>query len=196
MGLDMYLYARREISDEPTREKIAAVTAHIKRWDDEGCHYLSRWAHAPADRWNVTDEVISLAGLTPMLGEESNSGYAAFDGSWVSVTTTYWHKANAVHAWFVDHCQDGVDECQEAEVHPEQLAALSAACEAALAAYKAGDPNKAAQAMEPRPGFFFGGTDIDEYWAKDLAYTLRELRRIIEAAIAIGGVTFVYQSSW
>ena len=28
----------------------------------------------------------------------------------------YWRKFNALHNWFVQNCQDGVDECQYAEV--------------------------------------------------------------------------------
>jgi hypothetical protein len=195
MGLDMYLYARREISDETTRQAIAGLLTDMTRYDDEGCYYLSRWRHDD-DKRARTDEVLALAGLTPMLGEESNSGYCALDASWVSVTATYWRKANAVHGWFVTHCQDGVDECQEAEVHPEQLAALKAACEAALAAHAAGDDDAAIAAMPPTPGFFFGTYDLDEYWAADLAHTVREIDRLIRTAIAIGGVTFTYQSSW
>jgi hypothetical protein len=33
--------------------------------------------------------------------------------SYVIEDVAYWRKANAIHKWFVDNCQDGVDECQE-----------------------------------------------------------------------------------
>jgi hypothetical protein len=193
MGLDMYLSARRHISDEGARDLLAKTTADATRYG--GSIYLPRWDHSGAEAIALANEVIAVAGLTPMVGEETHSVYVAFDGSHVTVTASYWRKANAVHAWFVDNCQDGVDECQEAEVHPEQLAALKTACETALAAYRAGDLRAAGAAMAPRQGFF-GGYDLDEYWAEDMAYTVTEIDRIVRAAIAIGGVEFVYQSSW
>lgn len=196
MGLDMYLKARRHITDEPTRQAIVNATADMKQWDDVGYHYLSRWPHSAEDERARTDKVITLVGLTPMIGEESNSAGAAFDGSWVDLTAVYWRKTNAVHAWFVDNCQEGVDECQQTVVRPEQLAALSAACTSALAAFVSGDLEQAQHCMAPRPGFFFGNYDLDEYWAEDLAYTVREIERVAHAAIVIGGVEFIYQSSW
>ena len=36
----------------------------------------------------------------------------------------YWRKANAIHGWFVKHCQGGVDECQETEIERGQLKEL------------------------------------------------------------------------
>jgi hypothetical protein len=196
MGLDQYLYARRAIDDAGLRQAIVRATASVTRYDDEDSLYLPRWSHSTDAERGRTDAVLALAGLTPIIGKESNSVYAAYDGSWVQVTACYWRKANAVHAWFVDHCQGGVDECQEAPVHPEQLAALLAACENALDAYRSGDLDKAMRAMEPRSGFFFGSTEIDQWWAAGMASTISEIRRVINAAIAIGGVEFVYQSSW
>ena len=31
----------------------------------------------------------------------------------VRYRVAYWRKANAIHKWFVDHVQDGVDDCGE-----------------------------------------------------------------------------------
>ena len=33
----------------------------------------------------------------------------------------YWRKSNAIHKWFVDNCQGGVDDCREYMVSVEQL---------------------------------------------------------------------------
>jgi hypothetical protein len=176
MGLDMYLYARREVPEES--------------------HYLPRWAHYGEEKRATTDGILDLAGLLPLVGEESNSGHAGLDGSWVSITAAYWRKANHIHAWFVRECQGGVDECQETEIHPEKLVELYTSCQKAVAAYDAGDVDDAAAILPPQEGFFFGGTEVDEYYAEDLRYTIREIERIITAAASIGGVTFHYQSSW
>lgn len=36
----------------------------------------------------------------------------------------YWRKANAIHAWFVEHVQDGKDDCNYYYVSKEQLQKL------------------------------------------------------------------------
>jgi hypothetical protein len=193
----MYLYARRRIADEAVRQKLTEATADVEFYDDDDEAYLSRWSHSPDEEKAMCEAVIDLAGLRPLVGDESNHAEISKDRSTVKLCAAYWRKANAIHAWFVDHCQEGVDECQEAEVHPEQLAQLSAQCKDALAAYHAGDLTKAAEIMEPRQGFFFGGYEIDEWWAQDLSTTIDEIDRIVRATVAMrGGVEFLYQSSW
>jgi len=48
----------------------------------------------------------------------------------------YWRKANAIHAWFVKNVQNGIDECQEANVTREQLTELKSLCERVIAGTK------------------------------------------------------------
>lgn len=106
----------------------------------------------------------------------------------VTVNVAYWRKANAIHAWFVDKVQGGKDECQKANVSREELQALVDECKAAL-------KDKKADNLPPRSGFFFGSTDVDEYYWSDLADTVKQL----EAALAEPGLKkaeFYYQSSW
>jgi hypothetical protein len=50
----------------------------------------------------------------------------------ISMHAGYWRKANAIHAWFVKHCQDGVDECQRSYVTIEKLKELRDACNTVL----------------------------------------------------------------
>jgi len=40
----------------------------------------------------------------------------------------YWRKANAIHKWFVNNCQDGVDDCRDAYVSREDLQTLYSIC--------------------------------------------------------------------
>jgi len=95
----------------------------------------------------------------------------------------YWRKANAIHRWFVGNCQNGVDECQESYVEREQLAELKALCVEALA-------SKDASLLPPTEGFFFGSTDIDDWYWKYLQDTIA----IIDALPPEGEV--YYHSSW
>jgi len=105
----------------------------------------------------------------------------------------YWRKANAIHKWFVDNAQDGIDECQKSEVTVEQLRTLLDIVKVVLA-----DTSKANELLPPEAGFFFGSTDIDEWYIEELTST----KKILEDAIALNpgdayrGWAFYYQSSW
>ena len=38
-------------------------------------------------------------------------GHAEFEVTHVELEVGYWRKANAIHKWFVDHVQNGQDDC-------------------------------------------------------------------------------------
>ena len=72
-----------------------------------------------------------------------------------------WRKANAIHKWFVDNCQDGKDECQRTSLMLSDLHALRDT----LAQLLDHDESKAALLLPPTSGFFFGSEALDEwYW--------------------------------
>ena len=104
--------------------------------------------------------------------------------------SAYWRKANAIHKWFVDNCQDGRDECQETWVSREQMQQLIDLCKEVLA-----DRNKADQLLPTAQGFFFGGTTYDEWYERDLEYTVERFEKIL-ADPAFAKSDFYYQSSW
>lgn len=95
----------------------------------------------------------------------------------------YWRKANQIHKWFVDTVQDGKDNCQNSEVTFEDLMELKKLCEEVL---KTKNPNK----LPPSSRFFFGSTDINEYYFKDLEDTIK----IISALDPDG--EYYYRASW
>lgn len=109
----------------------------------------------------------------------------------VSIRVAYWRKANAIHKWFVDKCQDGVDECQETYLSREQLQELVDVCKAVLA-----DKSKAEELLPSASGFFFGGTDYDEWYFGDLTYTVERIEKILKDPVLDERVAFYYQSSW
>lgn len=100
----------------------------------------------------------------------------------------YWRKSNQIHAWFVDNCQDGVDDCKPYYVDIEQIKELLSLCEAVT---KEKDPSL----LPSRGGFFFGSTDADEYYYDDIKRTSRELRKIIREYEEYEFSIF-YESSW
>jgi hypothetical protein len=108
----------------------------------------------------------------------------------IAFEAMYWRKANAIHKWFVDKCQDGVDECQETYVDLTRLQELVDTCKIVLA-----DNEKAGDLLPPSAGFFFGSTDVDEYYLQDLQSTVDVLEKLL-ATEGIEKFDFYYQSSW
>lgn len=100
----------------------------------------------------------------------------------------YWRKANAIHNWFVNNVQNGVDECQNSYVSREQLEWLRTLCEQAKASREgAGD------ILPTTSGCFFGDTDYDDGYFEDLVNTIK----IINTALELPDTwIFEYQASW
>lgn len=106
----------------------------------------------------------------------------------------YWRKANHIHAWFVKNVQNGIDECDRFKVSREHLESLKEACTKVLV-----DRSLAESLLPTQQGFFFGGTEYDEYYFKDIVDTLIcvvEILYILDHGGFDNGCTINYQSSW
>lgn len=143
--------------------------------------YMSKYFD-PAD----ADKIAEINQLFGLQGEEDGD-YGAQE---VTFRVAYWRKANAIHKWFVDNCQDGVDECQETYISREQLQQLIDLCKEVLE-----KPKDASNKLPTSNGFFFGGTDYDDYYKQDLEYTIERLQKILSDP-ALAKADFYYQSSW
>ncbi len=130
------------------------------------------------------DEYKALAHMYPELDNDTIYG---FD---VSRVVAYWRKANAIHQWFVVNVQDGEDDCREYPVSLEHLTDLVNLCNQVLA-----NREMAEDELPPQPGFFFGSTDIDEYYWADLNDTVTQLTRIINDP-RLKDHYLTYQASW
>ena len=104
----------------------------------------------------------------------------------------YWRKANAIHKWLVNHVQDGKDDCGEYYFSPENMEKLLNICNDVLA-----DPSKADQLLPTTSGFFFGGTEYDEYYLSDINQTVKILQEALEDYNnGSDDSNYYYQSSW
>jgi hypothetical protein len=100
----------------------------------------------------------------------------------------YWRKANHIHKWFVENVQEGKDDCGYYYVSQDKVKELLASCRAVL------DNRELAQKLLPtQEGFFFGGTDYDEYYYSDIEDTVKILER---AEAMSSGYELEYHSSW
>ena len=121
----------------------------------------------------------------------------------VKLEVGYWRKANAIHKWFVDNVQEGTDDCGHYGVSVEQLKKLREDIKEILTdkvriARRLNEeivPEKAEEVLPTQSGFFFGGTDYDEYYWDNMKNTLKLLNKLIDDE-AYKEFEFEYHSSW
>lgn len=170
-------------------------------------------------------------------GEEAQKGYRTLVDivGWeplehtpsadVELVVAYWRKANAIHKWFVDSVQDGIDECQKSVVTLEKLLELRDLCQKVLDAVPPEGADSEALAafselvdrtLPTQGGFFFGSTEYGEWYLADLRHTIEQIdtihrlsepsvkaqrefinkHRVNEGITPESRIYFVYQSSW
>lgn len=105
----------------------------------------------------------------------------------VIVEAMYWRKANAIHKWFVDNIQDGTDDCGYYYVSRRSIEALRDLILEAL-------ETKNSKLLPPQAGFFFGSTDLDEWYWDDLVDTANSLAKVLDDFD--DRWDFEYHSSW
>ena len=126
------------------------------------------------------------------LAKAINFGDGTMDVREVTFEAMYWRKANAIHWWFVDNIQDGVDNCAEYYVDIKYLTELRDLCKKVL-----DDPENAMELLPPKSGFFFGSTDIDEFFIDDLTSTVERFDYLLELPeVKNHNISFYYHSSW
>jgi hypothetical protein len=103
----------------------------------------------------------------------------------------YWRKANAIHAWFVENVQAGVDDCKEYYVEREQLEELMNLCASVIA-----DPDRAGELLPPQGGFFFGAAEVDDWYWENVKRTYEELKQLLQLLENGSWWSFSYDSSW
>ena len=135
--------------------------------------------------FDSTDQKISreIAQLFPELADSETVCS-------VEVRAGYWRKANAIHRWFVENVQEGVDDCGEYVVSGSQMARLKELCERVLKFR-----HLAVEQLPTTDGFFFGSTAYDEGYFQDLEKTVEILDRAIQLD-STGDWDIKYQSSW
>lgn len=101
----------------------------------------------------------------------------------------YWRKANAIHKWFVDNVQDGKDDCERYCVSTDQLMELLNAVRRAI---KSTNPE---EHLPTQSGFFFGGTEYDEWYDKSLKHTQETLEKFLTSEES-KTLDLYYHSSW
>jgi hypothetical protein len=100
----------------------------------------------------------------------------------------YWRKANQIHKWFVDVVQEGNDNCGSYYVSRDTLEELLDICKQIR-----DDHSKADKLLPTQSGFFYGGTEYDEWYFTDIDNTIKIIEECLEDENADD---FEYSSSW
>lgn len=196
MGLDMYLSATQYLPGG---------------WD----HVRNGTTDEAAQQARTFDTVIE--GVVGVPFEELRKKFPEMNSAEVSITVAYWRKVNAVHRWFVDNVQDGIDDCRTAYVSREKLEELRDACAAILEASDFGVPVMveygihgdeyatypearvapiAHTLLPPQAGFFFGSTDVDSGYLVDIKDTFDQITNLLAEDSPFTSWDFQYRSSW
>ena len=139
--------------------------------------YVKYWDHNGDNNYEVT---VTKAGKPTKINPKKVS--------YIVEEVGYWRKANQIHQWFVDNVQGGVDDCRDAYVERDKLQELLNICKIVSI-----DKDKAEQLLPTASGFFFGGTEYDEWYYQDIQSTID----ILEEALSDEEADhFEYHSSW
>ena len=149
-------------------------------------HYVRNWSHNEDKQYAVTAKLNNKS--IPFLGNIGNV-------TSVVEEVMYWRKVNAIHKWFVDNVQNGVDDCRNYYVSIDQLQELRSLCLAVLFKRERAD-----ELLPCQSGCFFGDTEYDDYYFEQLEATAKVIEQLINdqaKAKKLGhSMSFEYQSSW
>jgi len=138
--------------------------------------YVQQWEHNGADNY----EVEVTKGGKPVKINPKKVKYIIEEAG-------YWRKQNQIHRWFVENIQNGTDDCGEYYVSKADLETLLELCEKVKA------DNSLADGLLPgASGFFFGGTEYDEWYYNGIDNTIEILKEALEDENG----EYLYSSSW
>ena len=101
----------------------------------------------------------------------------------------YWRKFNALHKWFVDNIQEGVDDCKESFVDESDLKMLLETL-----TYVLENKDTAETILPTAQGFYFGNDEMDDNYWNYVKSTIIQLKDLLEEDNK--GASFYYRSSW
>ena len=95
----------------------------------------------------------------------------------------YWRKANHIHNWFMQNCAERdeydnpIDDCRPVEITVDKLEALLETCKKVLA-----DHSLAETLLPTTSGFFFGSTEYDEDYFREIERTVEIIEPVLKFA--------------
>lgn len=220
MGLDMYLSKVKKYGDASLKE-IVMTSRYIEYLNNEHAKEYSFEEWCGGNEKLVRKDLVDKMKKDLSIQYYAFDTDKEFPNVSIISDIGYWRKANQIHNWFVTNVQDGEDDCGEYEVSKEQLEELLDICREVLAASELvdgkiqngwrikngveepiiedgktiADPSVAELLLPTSSGFFFGGTNYDEYYYDDIEHTIEILESTLRDVDFEHEIVF-YSSSW
>lgn len=221
MGLDMYMSKVKKIKGMTLKQilETASYIDYTNRPEKYSDCSFEEWCGGDMDKVcidRIDDVKANIHKNYPAWDTDKEYGS---DEIYDSVA--YWRKANAIHKWFVDNCGDGIDECQLMIVDKDDLEKLLNTAQKVKDSsvlvrgkitngytIKDGkevpniivgefikDPSVARELLPTSSGFFFGGTDYDQWYLEDIDNTIKQIKNILETT-DFDNEYVTYEASW
>ena len=222
MGLDMYLYRFPRYKGYGAKD-VMAINDYLD-WleSDDGKKYsLEEWCGVKEEDIPKGEDLEYFKGLRKVTYCDWDTEHRWPEvKSYENVA--YWRKANAVHKWFVEAVQGGEDDCDfHDEVTRGVLERLRDICAKVIESavlvqgkiqngysVRGGklepimvdgkyilDASVCDELLPTGSGYFFGGTDYDEYYLGDVNDTFDICNRLLEETDFENQMIY-YRSSW
>lgn len=104
----------------------------------------------------------------------------------------YFRKFNALHSYIVKTFADGVDNCQDIILYKEDVEQIKKVLDDVL---EANTEEKAKELLPTQSGFFFGGTDYDEFYFEDVKDAADLMQNFLDN-FDFEKYQLVYRASW
>lgn len=226
MGLDMYLYRMPRYKDATARdvENIENYCDWKKNKEDPKSSYkhctLKEWCGVPYKDLNK-DFLKYYKQFYHIHYYEWDKDHKYPSGS-IKEEVGYWRKANAIHDWFVENVQDGIDDCHfHNEVTKTDIENLLNKCFAVLNTVKLengsvkngktfengewhdniedgiviANSSEIEKILPSCSGFFFGSTDYDNYYLEEIKETIDICEKVLSTTNFEKEMIY-YCSSW
>lgn len=105
----------------------------------------------------------------------------------------YFRKFNALHSYIVKTFADGIDNCQDIILYKEDVEKIKKVLDDVLNAHQ--QVEKAKEILPTQSGFFFGGTDYDEFYFEDVKDAADLMQSFLDN-FDFENYQLVYQASW
>ena len=105
----------------------------------------------------------------------------------------YFRKFNALHSYIVKTFANGIDNCQDIILYKEDVEQIKKVLDDVLNAHQ--QVEKAKELLPTQSGFFFGGTDYDEFYFEDVKDAADLMQNFLDN-FDFDKYQLVYQVSW
>lgn len=218
MGLDMYLYRMNKSQKSRLDEIDKAFEDHNEKWTEFYNNIPKLDNGWEPDESKMTDE-------QKRLEKESRDEYRTINDKYLEISkeireaygdpgndygyeTIYWRKFNALHGYIVDRYANGVDECQNIPLTIDNLKEIVGVLKETKEVLDGCEKEKDAYdnevfvikdgvdlPLKPRSKFFFGSTNIDDWYYTDVKTTISSMMKLIDEFNPEDEVVF-YRASW